>query len=411
MRKTLGVCIVAFVACKSPAAVRPDPVHADAKVEVSAKATARTVRAGEILDLGSARVALMLVDKPVSEVNDERRAFLFGKDYVLRAFELADGKEAWSRKIPTTLRPLVMDIAFVYVIGESTITVASKKTGDVRTIAVSKPILRAAAASGMLAIARHDRVVEVFDPNDGSPHPGLTLPFDPIGWHAGLVTLVDRATVCAVASDGALQVLCFGTNGAVRARATVDLRLPAAPKGATFTIVSLDQRYALFGDHPSSSVRRSAVVRLSDGATVARVEDRVASIVTREDGSIAGLLVVDPELRLLDPSGAVRWTAKRAPSSHEGASAIARGNTLFVATYPLFSSGSDLAAYELSTGKPLWKGDVERVAVSHSEYENQVQLSFATDRLLLRGDESYLVTTQLFELATGTRLLAASRQR
>lgn len=408
------VVAFALLACRSRAEVRPDPARVDAAPDTAIESRARVVRGGEIIDVGAGRLSHVLRDAPpVAEVNDERRAYLFGKDFVLRAFELSDGKEAWSRKIPTTLRPLVMDDAFVYVIGDSVVTAANKKTGDLRTIAVSKPIARASAASRKLVVARNDRVVEVFDPNDASGHgvTAATLAFDPIGYHAGLATLSDGVTVCAFASDPRLQIQCFDTNGTPKARATHDLSLPTAPAGASFGIKAVDDRYVLFGRHPSSSLRRSLIVRLSDGSVVARVEDDVAAIVKREDGSIAGLLVIGPELRLLDTTGAVRWTAKRAAGHHESASAVARGNALFIATYPEFSSGSDLAAYDLATGKPLWKGAVELLPIGHSEYFNEVTLSIVSDRLLLRGDESGVITTQLFDLVNGNRLLAVSHHR
>jgi outer membrane protein assembly factor BamB len=137
----------------------------------------------------------------------------------------------------------------------------------------------------------------------------------------------------------------------------------------------------------------------------------VAAIVEREDGSIDGLLVVDPELRLLDMAGAVRWTAKRSVGHHESASAITREKTVFIATFPEFSSGSDLSAYDVATGARVWKGVVERLSIGHSEYFNEVRLSIVDNRLVLRGDESAIVTTQVFDLANGNRQFASSHHR
>ena len=57
----------------------------------------------------------------------------------------------------------------------------------------------------------------------------------------------------------------------------------------------------------------------------------------------------------------------------------------------------------------MWKGDVEQLPIGHSEYFNDVKLSFFGDRVLLRGDESALHTTQLFEPDTGKRVFAWSK--
>jgi hypothetical protein len=407
MRKALALAVT-ILACKSRVDVRADPVDA-ARDAAQPPTHSVIVRGGEAIDLGGV-VTRVLTDKPpIAEVHDERRAFLFGRDFVLRAFDLTSGKQIWSRTISPTLRPLLIDRQFVYVVGDSVITAFAKDNGDARTMTLSRPLRHAAAANDLVFVAREDRALEIIDPSSGVRIGAATLPFDPIGFRSGLQKLADGRTVCAIAADSALQVACFDEKGTSTARVTVGLSKPPLPAGTVFGIVSFDERYVLYGAH--SGVRRSAVVRLADGSVIATVAERASAIVEREDGSIAGLLVLEPALRLLDLAGKVIWTTKSISIHHDGAAAVARGDTVFIDMFPQFSSGSALEARNLTTGALVWKGVVEQLPIGHSEYFNEVRISFAGDRLLLRGDESAIITTQLFDPYTGERLFAASHHR
>jgi len=405
----LLLAAIALCACKPRVEVRADPVDA-ARDTAPPITQSLIVRGGEVIDLAGVVTKVLRDKPPLSEVSDERRAFLYDRDFVLRAYELASGRELWTKAFPPTMRPLLIDARFVYVVGDSIVTAYRKETGEARTLKISNTLSHVTIAKGLVVGARIDRVVGVIDPTSGESASRLTLPFSPIGWRSALQTLIDGETVCAIGQDPPLQVLCFDTAGGKRARVTVDLH-KGAPAAVSFNIVSVGPRYVLFGSHSTSGARRSAVVRLADGSVIATVEDRVAAIVEREDGSIAGLLVVEPELRLLDLTGKALWTATSTSGHHDGASAVARGNTVFIDTFPQFSSGSALEARDLHTGALVWKGLVEALPVSHSEYFNDVRLSLHGERLLLRGDESSVITTQLFNVVSGKRELARSHHR
>jgi hypothetical protein len=402
------VLVAALLACKSRVEVRADPT--DAARDTSPPIEKHVIaRAGEVIDLdGASMIRVLREGAVIAEVNDDHRAFLFGRDFMLRAFELTTGKEVWKKSIPATFRPLVHDRRFVYALGDSIVTVFAKETGEARTITLAKPYGHVTTLNGRLVVSRNDHAIDVIDPVSGTAVTALTLAFDVIGWWSGLQTLPDDRTVCAIGGDAKLQIVCFDGSGTIKTRATVDLSRGAP---GVFGVAWFDSRYVLYAAHDTTKVRRSAVLRLSDGAVLATVEDRVAAIVERENGDIAGLLVVDPELRMLELSGATRWTAKSAVGHHEGASAIARGDRVFIDTFPGFSSGSHLEARELATGALVWTAVVEALPIGHSEYFNDVRLSLVGNRVVLRGDESAVTTTQLFDIANGNRDLARSHHR
>jgi outer membrane protein assembly factor BamB len=162
----------------------------------------------------------------------------------------------------------------------------------------------------------------------------------------------------------------------------------------------------------ATAPRRTLVVDLATGEPVARVDDLVATVVRRDDGSPEGLLVVQPEVRLLELDGRVRWSAGAIAGGDESAAALARGDRIYVAIYSASATGSALYALDRATGLVVWKGDVAGLLIAHSIYTNEVTLAFAPgDRLVLRGEEAGTRTFQIFAAGTGERLLADSRYR
>ncbi|MBL8718767.1 MAG: hypothetical protein JNL79_22485 [Myxococcales bacterium] len=104
----------------------------------------------------------------------------------------------------------------------------------------------------------------------------------------------------------------------------------------------------------------------------------------------------------------MRWKRPPVDPHHESASAVVRDGRLILDVYPAISSGSLLVALDQKTGATLWKGDVERLSIGHSEYWNEVRLRFDGRFVWLRGDEASTRTFQAFDDTTGNRVLTLS---
>jgi len=65
------------------------------------------------------------------------------------------------------------------------------------------------------------------------------------------------------------------------------------------------------------------------------------------------------------------------------------GDTLFVADYSPLSSGCSIEAYDLSTGKKLWRHKLKGLGpMFHSKYWNYVVMDKVGDVIKVRGDEA-----------------------
>jgi outer membrane protein assembly factor BamB len=183
---------------------------------------------------------------------------------------------------------------------------------------------------------------------------------------------------------------------------------PSDPPTAFF-IRRIDARYAIVGSWLFSGPRRAVVVALPSGTEVAHVEDSVAAVVERPDGTPDGLVAIDRGLRYLDLAGKVSWSTPT--TSGDSAAAVSVDGKLIVATFSPLASGVQLEAFDRTTGKKVWTGDVELRPVAHSAYANRVTLEHRAGVLLLRGDESAWSYLQLFEPATGKRLFSDAATR
>lgn len=84
--------------------------------------------------------------------------------------------------------------------------------------------------------------------------------------------------------------------------------------------------------------------------------------------------------------------------------ALIQGDKLILALYHSISTGSDLLALDINTGKILWHANVDQVNASHSEYYNTVNLYAYKDKVLMEGIESYGKYLQVFDIKTGATL-------
>jgi hypothetical protein len=408
VRRALALFALAC-ACRREVPVRADPVVADAAPAPPPESPSRILRQACVIDLREPRLIASL-SKSAPTLEDG--SYFLDRSFTLHAVDLATGTERWTRTPPFSPYLLAATQLGAVVGREKELAVYDTK-GTQRTLSVAGHLSHAVGRDrDVLVVEDGDRVQRV-DLAAGTATLFAKLPFKVFGWQSRLTLLPDRLGVCAISEpSGALEIACFDGNGAPTSRRTLDLRDPSDPKGTSFSIRSADARYVLYGVGPFfvGPVARAAVVRLADGAIVAKVPENVAAIVEREDGTIEGLLGVQPELRLFEIGGKLRWKAPSPVPHDEGASALARAGRLFVDVYPPISSGSALLALDLASGKTLWHGDVHMLPIAHSEYFNEVRISFAAGRLVLRGDEASVQTFQLFEEESGKRVFFDSRQ-
>src|SRR5439155_18869101 len=113
---------------------------------------------------------------------------------------------------------------------------------------------------------------------------------------------------------------------------TYALAKPTDPSSTSFLVRQLDEHFLVastwFGP---GGVHRGVVVRVGDGVEVARMEEQVTTAVARQDGALEGLVVTQPGLRFLEPSGASRWTSK--VTLDDATSALLVDRTLVIASF------------------------------------------------------------------------------
>jgi outer membrane protein assembly factor BamB len=388
--------------------VRADPVVADAAPPPPASPS-RILRQACVIDLQEPRL-IAAIDKSAPRLEDG--TFFVDRLGTLHSVDLATASERWAKKPDFVPNVLAAADGFAVVGADKQLAVYDAG-GAVKTIALAGRVGHAVSrAHDVLVVEDADHLLRI-DLAKGTATPFAKIGFDVYGFRAAVRVGPDGKSVCAMSDpSGDLEIACFDGNGAPTLRKTVFLHEPSDPKGVSFSIRFSDARYVLYGVGPFflGPVSRAVVVRLSDGALIAKLPENLATIVEREDGSIEGFLSVQPDLRLIEISGKTRWKVPSPNPHDEGASAVARGGRLFVDVYPPISSGSALLALDLGTGATLWHGDVHMLPIAHSEYFNDVRLSFASGRVVLRGDESSVQTFQLFDEATGKRAFFDSRQ-
>jgi hypothetical protein len=423
-RPTLAV-LLALAACRrsapeaqisrdpSIADATPPPIDAAPRERLPSEApVARVVRHGVLFDQRDGRVVTTLSKgMPAYETSDATAAYLAGSDGVLRVYDLEIGLERSIVKLGFVPRIGSDDEASIFLPHDEELAVLTKRDGSLRTWRYGANVSRAVPLGARVVVQLGDRDLEIVDVASGVTATRVTLPFSLLGWRAALVADRAHGGFCAIGHDPTpLEIACFDAAGAPRYRTHVALAKPGDPSSASFQLRAVGPRYVLFGTlFFGGGVRRAAVVRLSDGVEIARVEEEIAAVIERDDGSVEGLLATQPEVKLVELSGKTRWNAGKLAPYEEGASAFARDGRVYASIYPPISSGSALYAFDAASGKVAWKGDVEQLPIAHSEYFNETTLAWFEGNVVLRGEESSVSTFQVFRAGDGKRLLADSR--
>jgi hypothetical protein len=150
---------------------------------------------------------------------------------------------------------------------------------------------------------------------------------------------------------------------------------------------------------------KTVQVNLKDGK-VSDYPFRVNGVIrTDDEANIPGFICMDEEKQsfraiLLNHS----WNCNTKNLWANTAETVLIDNVLYVAFYHGIATGSSLYAYDMLSGKELWKADVKQLNVDHSEYYNKVYLSAYKDRIIMEGIEAEGKYVQIFDAKTGKRL-------
>lgn len=188
-----------------------------------------------------------------------------------------------------------------------------------------------------------------------------------------------------------------------------------APKGL-YLRQAAGRRHLLFATS-FGTPKRSVVVERESGKTVMTLPLQDTALVEDPSGTLLYVLALEESgpgrrrLQLHAPDGGPRW--KQAPVVEElgdSASVLVADELLIVAHFHRIATGANLHAFDLQTGTPRWRADVQHLQVAHSKYWNDVTIERAGSTLILRGMEAGGCYLQTFELATGRRLSSQLRQ-
>lgn len=188
-----------------------------------------------------------------------------------------------------------------------------------------------------------------------------------------------------------------------------------APKGL-YLRQAAGRRHLLFATS-FGTPKRSVVIERDSGKSVVTLPLQDTALVEDPSGRLLYVLSLEElgpgkrRLQLHAPDGAPRW--KQAPVLQEfgdSASVLVADELLLVAHFHRIATGSSLHAFDLQTGTPRWRADVQQLQVAHSKYWNDVAIERAGSTLILRGMEAGGCYLQTFELATGRRLSSQLQQ-
>lgn len=176
---------------------------------------------------------------------------------------------------------------------------------------------------------------------------------------------------------------------------------------APLDFVQAGARHLLFATwHWPGEARSSQVIDTATGHAALTIGEDRAALVEAPDGTLVGLLFLDEdrhELRLWGADDRPKWRVSVPGLYGDSASALVDGGRLVVATFDRISSGSELMAFDLATGRRIWTADVEQLDIPHSKYWNDVTVEKSGDSLILRGIEAGGCYLQVFDAATGRR--------
>ncbi len=401
---------VLLVSCRRPeTVVRPDPtpvVDAQPAPPEAPVTTTRLALHGRIVDAATGEVIFPLRAKlPRAEASDARAAYVLDDDGVLCAWALETGELWW--EVKTSARLLASDARRVLLAEGADVVAVEKATGSARRVAGPGTIDELHAIGGVAVVRTGSSALAILDPATVTTRATYhaTAPFEGRvdRWAAALVP-IDHGVCFVQHVPPDRELRCLDLAGVERFHARVSLSKPGDPPGTRVGLVDASRHHVLIGTFSfggTGTARRAAVVRLSDGKEVARVEDELVAILEAPSGSLAGMITASPEIRLYAPSGARRWSfAPKWPEPY--AKAVLHGDGVVVARHHVIATGVEILALRESDGALLWTGETKLPPISHSKYHNWVELASRGDAVVLRGHESSVEHVHVYDGTTGT---------
>ena len=158
----------------------------------------------------------------------------------------------------------------------------------------------------------------------------------------------------------------------------------------------------------SREFAKTVQVNLADGKVTSFPFTINGVIRTDHEENIPGFICIDDNRKnfktiILNHS----WTASPDNLWANTAETVLIGGVLYIAFYHGIATGSSLYAYDLNTGRELWKADVKQLNIDHSEYYNKVYLSAYKDKIIMEGVEAEGKYLQIFDSETGKRLYSS----
>ena len=165
-------------------------------------------------------------------------------------------------------------------------------------------------------------------------------------------------------------------------------------------------REMVFSSLHYNKPQKTQVLNLIDG-TLKTTEGMTGGIIVNpKDQTLAGLVYMNEDKKLGEVvMGDVKWSFPN-EGNDDACKTILTDSILVVALYHNIATGCSVNAYDVKSGKLVWKGDVKQLMVGHSKYYNVVHLTRFENKLILEGNEAYGDYLQVLDLHTGKNLFA-----
>lgn len=376
----------------------PDPVVPHPPKPAPAKVD-RVMHVGHVVDVASRAVVRELGDRPPLVALDDRGAYYVDKTGGVHAVELATGAERFVAK-PAGCAHLAATDHELHCVDKSLIHSIDKRTGALRTYPSAKLVAQVLGVGKHLVIVRSGGTVESLEERDGK-RASVLAPL-----HAYPALVRDGDGFCgASATPGAVFAGCWSAALDPRWSRTITLAKPGDPSFTPWPNKLANGFLVASTDPFGKLVERAVVIRLADGVELARVDETIAACTSRDGKTLDGLVSLRHGFRYLEPHGAVRFTATFTRPD-EGADAVVDGERLFVAVHPTISVGSEIRAFDRTTGKLLWTAEPTLPPIAHSAYINEVGLAVRSGVLAVHGVEAAVDYVLLLDRNTGKQELS-----